>query len=106
MLELATALEEPDVQGPTALTLALLAADESVGATMLGGGGLRALDVLLRSTNHDAVRCAACALALLCARKGGPARVVQAFTPAVLVMVLRSDDFFLQCEHLQLLRMR
>ena len=79
MLELATALGEPDVQGPTALTLALLAADESVGATMLGGGGLRALGVLLRRPTTTPCGARRAPHAAVCAQ-GRPARVVQAFT--------------------------
>ena len=96
LLELAAAEGQPEVQGAAALALALLALDAEACELMLKGGAIGSLAELLRSADHDAVRCAAFTLAALAAQPKAPPRIARAFSPRVLVMICSSKDFFLQ----------
>ena len=77
-------IEDADAQGAAALALALMCRNADVRAAMLEGPnakGLHAIYSLMRSTNPDAVRCAACALALIALDERSPSTQPQQQLP-------------------------
>jgi hypothetical protein len=65
LLELSAAEAQPEVQGAAALALALLSLEREACETLLQGTAIASLAELLRSGDHDAVRCAAFTLVSL-----------------------------------------
>ena len=90
LLELCSVEAQPDVQGAAALALALLSQERGACEQMLSGGAVGALAALVRSSDHDAVRCAAYTLAALAQLPEARPRIARAFPPRVLVMVRRA----------------
>ena len=103
LLELCSVEAQPDVQGAAALALAVLSQEREAREQMLKGGAIGSLAELLRSADHDAVRCAAYTLTALAQLPEALPKIARAFSPRVLVMVCRSKDFFLQTVGAQLI---